>query len=68
MRVAMGLSYNEKNPTEYAKKFYSKMSRMRVHCRRFDKSRCQVQLALLSSNCYLLEIHDDMEHIAEISF
>ncbi len=27
MRVAMGLSYHEKNPTEYAKKFYEKMSR-----------------------------------------
>jgi ribonucleoside-diphosphate reductase alpha chain len=28
MRVAMGLSYNEKNPTEWAKKFYNKMSKM----------------------------------------
>ncbi len=27
MRIAMGLSYNEKNPTLYAKKFYQKMSR-----------------------------------------
>src|SRR3989344_147383 len=27
MRVAMGLSYNEKNPTEWAIRFYNKMSR-----------------------------------------
>ena len=28
MRVAMGLSYNEKNPTEWAIKFYDKMSNL----------------------------------------
>src|ERR1700722_13485918 len=28
MRIAMGLSYNEKNPNLWAKKFYAKMSRL----------------------------------------
>jgi ribonucleoside-diphosphate reductase alpha chain len=27
MRVAMGLAYNEDNPTEWAKRFYAKMSK-----------------------------------------
>ena len=39
MRVAMGLSYNEKNPTLWAKRFYDKMSRLEYHRRRFDEPR-----------------------------
>ncbi len=64
MRVAMGLSYNEKNPTEWAKKFYDKMSRMEY----LAGGSCNLGAGTTRpslSNCILLEIHDDMEHIAK---
>ena len=38
MRIAMGLAYNEKDPTAYAKKFYKNVS-ARVYCRWLDQSR-----------------------------
>ncbi|MFM2357279.1 MAG: Ribonucleoside-diphosphate reductase 1 subunit alpha [Candidatus Parcubacteria bacterium] len=64
MRVAMGLSYNEKNPTEWAKKFYNKMSKMEfVAGGSTNLGSGTVKAAL--SNCFLLEIHDDMQHIAK---
>lgn len=64
MRVAMGLSYNEKNPTEWAKKFYDKMSRLEY----LAGGSCNLGAGTTRpslSNCILLEIHDDMEHIAK---
>ncbi|MDB5259306.1 MAG: ribonucleoside-diphosphate reductase, alpha subunit, partial [Candidatus Taylorbacteria bacterium] len=64
MRVAMGLSYNEKNPTEYAKKFYNKMSRHQYIAGGSTNLGSGTTRPALS-NCYLLEIHDDMEHIAK---
>jgi len=64
MRVAMGLSYNEKNPTQYAKKFYKKMSRMEYIAGGSTNLGAGTTRPALS-NCYLLEIHDDMEHIAK---
>jgi ribonucleoside-diphosphate reductase alpha chain len=64
MRVAMGLSYNEKNPTEYAKKFYKKMSNMEYIAGGSTNLGAGTTRPALS-NCYLLEIHDDMEHIAK---
>jgi ribonucleoside-diphosphate reductase alpha chain len=64
MRVAMGLSYNEKNPTEMAKKFYNKMSRLEyIAGGSTNLAAGTVSPAL--SNCFLLEVHDDMEHIAK---
>jgi len=64
MRIAMGLSYNEKNPTQYAKKFYHKMSRMEyIAGGSTNLGAGTVKSAL--SNCFLLEMHDDMEHIAK---
>ncbi len=64
MRIAMGLSYHEKNPTEYAKKFYHKMSRHEyIGGGSTNLGAGTTRPAL--SNCYLLEIHDDMEHIAK---
>ncbi len=64
MRVAMGLSFNEKNPTDMAKKFYTKMSRLEY----IAGGSCNLAAGTRKpalSNCYLLEIHDDMSHIAK---
>lgn len=64
MRVAMGLSYNEKNPTDWAKKFYDKMSRLEyVAGGSTNIGSGTIRPAL--SNCFLLEVHDDMHHIAK---
>lgn len=64
MRVAMGLSYNEKNPTEMAKAFYDKMSKFEYIAGGSTNLGAGTPRPALS-NCYLLEIHDDMAHIAK---
>ena len=64
MRIAMGLSYNEKNPTEAAKKFYAKMSRHEYIAGGSTNLAAGTTKPSLS-NCFLLEIHDDMRHIAK---
>ncbi|MES3030814.1 MAG: ribonucleoside-diphosphate reductase subunit alpha [Patescibacteria group bacterium] len=64
MRVAMGLSYNEKNPTEYARKFYDKMSRHQYIAGGSTNLGAGTTRPSLS-NCFLLEMHDDMAHIAK---
>jgi len=64
MRIAMGLAYNEKNPTEWAKKFYAKMSKLEYIAGGSTNLGAGTPKPALS-NCYLLEIHDDMEHIAK---
>ena len=64
MRVAMGLSYNEANPTDWAKKFYDKMSRLEYVAGGSTNLGSGTSHPSLS-NCYLLEIHDDMQHIAK---
>ena len=64
MRVAMGLSYNEKDPTEAAIKFYEKMSQhLYIAGGSTNIGAGTVRPAL--SNCFLLEVHDDMDHIAK---
>lgn len=64
MRLAMGLSYNEKNPTEWARKFYGKMSRLEYLAGGSTNIHAGTPRPALS-NCFLLEIHDDIEHIAK---
>ncbi len=64
MRMAMGLSYNEANPTESAKKFYSKMSRHEFIAGGSANLAAGTTKPALS-NCFLLEMHDDMKHIAK---
>ena len=64
MRIAMGLSYNEKDPTGWAIRFYDKMSKHEyIAGGSTNLGAGTVRSAL--SNCFLLEMHDDMEHIAK---
>ena len=64
MRVAMGLSYHEKDPTEWAIKFYDKMSNHDYIAGGSTNIYSGTIIPSLS-NCFLLEIHDDMEHISK---
>jgi len=64
MRVAMGMSYNEKDPAEWAAKFYEKMSRHEYIAGGSTNIYSGTVTPSLS-NCFLLEIHDDMGHISK---
>lgn len=64
MRIAMGLSYNAKNPTESALDFYEHMSNLDYvpgGSTRVNAGGTHPQL----SNCFLMNIDDDMESIAK---
>ncbi|MSU54488.1 MAG: ribonucleoside-diphosphate reductase subunit alpha [Candidatus Staskawiczbacteria bacterium] len=64
MRVAMGNAYNEKDPTEWAIKFYEKMSQHEYIAGGSTNINAGTPNPALS-NCFLLEIHDDMGHISK---
>ncbi len=64
MRVAMGMSLNEKDPTLWAKKFYDKMSKLEYLSAGSSNIGAGAPHPKLS-NCFLMEIHDDMEHIGK---
>ncbi len=64
MRIAMGLSYNEENPTLWAIRFYDKMSRMDYIPGTSTNIGAGTARPSLS-NCFLMEVHDDMAHIAK---
>jgi ribonucleoside-diphosphate reductase alpha chain len=64
MRVAMGNAYNEKDPTEWAIKFYQKMSQHEYIAGGSTNINAGTPNPALS-NCFLLEIHDDMGHISK---
>ncbi|OGI91719.1 ribonucleoside-diphosphate reductase subunit alpha [Candidatus Nomurabacteria bacterium RIFCSPLOWO2_01_FULL_46_18] len=64
MRIAMGMSLNEKNQTEWAKKFYDKMSRLEYLSAGSSNIGAGTPNPKLS-NCFLMEMHDDMEHIGK---
>lgn len=64
MRIAMGLSYDEKDPTKTALEFYEHMSRLEYvtgGSTRVNAGGAFPQL----SNCFLMEVQDDMESIAK---
>ncbi len=64
IRVAMGLSYHEADPTAAAIGFYEHMSRLDYlpgGSTRVNAGTKYPQLA----NCFLMEMQDDMEHIAK---
>ncbi len=64
MRVAMGMSLTEKNPTEWAKKFYNKMSKLEYLSAGSSNIGAGTPHPKLS-NCFLMEMHDDMAHIGK---
>ncbi|MEK7588847.1 MAG: ribonucleoside-diphosphate reductase subunit alpha, partial [Patescibacteria group bacterium] len=64
MRVAMGMSLNEKEPTKWAKKFYTKMSALEYLSAGSSNIGSGTPKPKLS-NCFLMEMHDDMEHIGK---
>jgi len=64
MRIAMGMSLNESDPTEWAKKFYSKMSKLEYLSAGSSNIGAGTPHPKLS-NCFLMEIQDDMEHIGK---
>ncbi len=64
MRVAMGLSYNEKDPTEWAKKFYDKVSKLE-YLPGGSTNLMAGTVRPAMSNCFLIECQDDIEHIAK---
>ncbi len=64
MRIAMGLSLNEQDPTAAAIRFYDKMSRLEylaAGSTLVNAGTVYPQLA----NCFVMEMQDDMEHIAK---
>src|SRR3989338_11240446 len=64
MLVAMGNSFNEKDPNEWAIKFYEKMSNHDYITGGSTNINAGAVIPALS-NCFLLEIHDDMGHISK---
>jgi ribonucleoside-diphosphate reductase alpha chain len=64
MRVAMGLSYNEKDPTLWAKRFYQKMSQHKYISGGSTNVGAGTTRPSLS-NCFLIQVEDDMQHIAK---
>ncbi len=64
MRVAMGMSLKETDPTLWAKKFYDKMSSLEYLSAGSTNIGSGTPHPKLS-NCFLMEIHDDMEHIGK---
>ncbi len=64
MRIAMGMSLTEKEPTKWAKKFYTKMSALEYLSAGSSNIGAGTPHPKLS-NCFLMEIHDDMAHIGK---
>lgn len=64
MRIAMGLSLNEADPTSHAIAFYEKMSRLEYLAAGSTLVNAGTAYPQLS-NCFVMEMHDDIEHIAK---
>ncbi len=64
MRVCMGLSLNEPDPTEAALGFYEKMSRLDYLAAGSTLVNAGTSYAQLS-NCFVMQMEDDIEHIAK---
>ncbi|MFW2512827.1 ribonucleoside-diphosphate reductase subunit alpha [Demequina sp. SO4-13] len=64
MRVSMGLSLNEANPTEMAIKFYEKISALDYLPAGSTLVNAGTSYPQLS-NCFVMQMEDDIEHIAK---
>ena len=64
MRVAMGLSLNEANPTAVAIDFYEAMSKLEYLAAGSTLVNAGTAYAQLS-NCFVMQMEDDIEHIAK---
>ena len=64
MRIAMAMAINEENPNLWAEKFYNKMSKLEYLSAGSTNIGAGTNRSSLS-NCYLMEIQDDMEHIGK---
>ncbi len=64
MRVSMGLSLNEPNPTEMAIKFYDKISNLDYLPAGSTLVNAGTSYPQLS-NCFVMQMEDDMDHIAK---
>ena len=64
MRVAMGLSLNEVDPTSHAIAFYKKMSALEYLAAGSTLVNAGTSYPQLS-NCFVMEMQDDIEHIAK---
>lgn len=64
MRIAMAMAVNEADPNLWAEKFYAKMSRLEYLSAGSTNIGAGTMRSSLS-NCYLMEMHDDMEHIGK---
>lgn len=63
MRIAMGLSLNEKNPTDVALEFYEYISNLDANPAGSTRINAGGSFPQLS-NCFLFDIEDDMDAIA----
>lgn len=64
MRIAMGMAYNEKDPTALAQKFYNKMSALEyVPGGSTNINAGTVKPRL--SNCFIMDMEDDIDHIGK---
>ena len=64
MRIAMGLSLNEADPTSHAIAFYDKMSKLEYVAAGSTLVNAGTSYPQLS-NCFVMEMQDDIEHIAK---
>lgn len=64
MRIAMGLAFNEKDPTEAALDFYDHMSRLEYSPGGSTRVNAGGSFPQLS-NCFVIDVEDDMESIAK---
>jgi len=64
MRVAMGMAFKEKNPTEVAQQFYNKMSSLEY----IAGGSTNINAGTVSprlSNCFLMDMEDNIGHIGK---
>ena len=64
MRIAMGLSFNEENPTEAAIEFYQHMSNLEYSPGGSTRVNAGGSFPQLS-NCFVIDVQDNMESIAK---